>query len=221
MHDYDLDELTAELGERFDILTVELKAYAANGSIHTAIEAAWLLLEAHHVRLEEVDRITVSTSTLTYEHTNAVYRPESVTYAQFCIPYCVAAMLAEGDMFVDQCTEEKIADPALIDVAGRVEVRSSPEIDALGAYGQRRARVEVRLRNGRVHDADVEHRPGSPSNPLTTEQITNKFMRLATHVVTEGRARRIAQMVMELDTLRDVAALAVESPGSAPSGAAD
>ena len=208
--DYDLTQLTAELGERFDILTVELKAYAANGSTHTSIEAARLIREEHRPRSDEIETIAVETSTLTYEHTNPVYRVESVTYAQFSIPYCVAAMLVEGGMFVDQCDEEKIADPTLVDLASRVEVRPSAGIDGLGPYGQRRARVRVNLRNGQVLEAEVEHRPGSPANPLSTEQIREKFMRLATHAVPEDRAVTIADMVMGLETLPDVTTLARE-----------
>ena len=208
--DYDLHQLTAELGQRFDILTVELKVYAANGSTHTAIEAARLIRQRHLPNPTDIKKVTVRTSTLTYEHTNPVYHPESVTFAQFCIPYCVAAMLADGDMFVEQCTKERITDPELGSLAGRIEVRPSPEIDAMDAYGKRRAEVEVHMKNGRVLEQAVDHRPGGPTDPLTTRQIIDKFTRLATTVHSEARAKRIVEMVGELEKLSDVSVLAQE-----------
>lgn len=214
--DYDLGQLTGELGRRFDILTVELKIYAANGSTHTAIEAAKRIRAQHHPHPGDIERVLVQTSTLTYEHTNPVYRPESITFAQFSIPYCVAATLTDGDMFVEQCSEERIAAPELVALAGRVEVRPSPHIDAMDAYAGRRAEVEVHMRDGRVFEQAADHRPGDPSNPLSTRQIIDKFARLAAASLPKSRIDRIVEMVGELDRLPDVAALARElaAPGS-------
>ncbi|MBI2872949.1 MAG: MmgE/PrpD family protein [Chloroflexi bacterium] len=208
--EYDLAELTRGLGERYDILTVELKRYAANASTHTAIEAARQLRESHHPDPSQIESVRVRVSTLTYEHTNPVYRPESVTYAQFCIPYGVAAMLVEGDMFVEQCTEAKTRDPKLVALARRVEVSPSAEIDALDPYRRRRAEMDVHLRDGQVLRATVDHRPGSTHLPLSTEQIIAKFHRLAEGVIPRPQAVRIVDMVGELDKLGDVSLLARE-----------
>ena len=92
-------------------------------------------------------------------------------------------MLIDGDMFVEQCSEERIAAPELVALAGRVEVRHSPHIDAMDAYAGRRAEVEVHMRDGRVLEQAADRRPGDPSNPLSTQQIIDKFARLAAAAV--------------------------------------
>lgn len=206
--EFDLAELTRELGQRFDILTVELKAYAANASTHTPYDAIKQLQQQRPFKADEVEAVHVWASTLSYGHTNAVYKPESVTYAQFCIPYGVAVTILEGDAFVDQYTEEKIRSPQIIELAKKVTVSPDPEIDKLGKMHRHQTRTRVTLKSGEVLEATVEFRRGSIMQPLTEKEIIDKFQGLALHVAPQAQADRIVEMVLGLEKTADVAALA-------------
>ena len=61
------------------------------------------------------------------------------------LAYCVATLLLEGDVFVDQFTSDTVGDPRRSGLAGRVEVRHDPAITARGARFRHAVRVEVHL----------------------------------------------------------------------------
>ncbi len=110
-------------------------------------------------------------------------------------------LLLEDDLFVDQFAEEKLADPRVLDLAGRIECTHDPELDAFGSF-QRRTRVEVRLEDGQLLSTVGETR-GTPGNPLTRGDVVDKFRK-----VTERRLGRDAQEALiavcdRLETLED------------------
>ncbi len=50
--------------------------------------------------------IVVHGSQVTVEHVGWPYVPQGLTSAQLNLPFCVATLLLEGDVFVDQFTED-------------------------------------------------------------------------------------------------------------------
>ena len=108
--------------------------------------------------------------------------------------------------------QEKLADPALLDLAGRIEVIHDSELDALGSF-QRRTRVEVRLKNGRVLSAVGETR-GGPDNLLTREDVTGKFAKVANRVLSREAQAPLVQLCDRLEKLDDAGQLSslLEAP---------
>ena len=72
-------------------------------------------------------------SQVTLDHAGWPYKPEGLTAAQLNLPFCVATLLIEGDVFVDEFTPDCVADPARIALARKVKVVHDPAITALGA----------------------------------------------------------------------------------------
>ena len=63
---------------------------------------------------EELEKIVVHGSQVTVDHVGWPYRPDSMTTAQLNLPFCVATLLIEGDVSVDQFKPEAIHDAARI-----------------------------------------------------------------------------------------------------------
>ena len=59
-----------------------------------------------------VEKVTIDVSQISLDHSGWKYRPEGVTSAQLNMSYCVATMLREGEVFVDQFSQALVADPA-------------------------------------------------------------------------------------------------------------
>src|SRR5258705_9776302 len=107
-----LAELSAGLGERFETLRISLKFYSCVGSNHTTLDAIRDIKRRHPFTLEELERIVVHGSQVTVDHVGWPYRPEGLTSAQLNLPFCVATLLLEGDVFVDQFKPEAVDDRA-------------------------------------------------------------------------------------------------------------
>src|SRR6202041_2483847 len=87
-------------------------------------------------------------SQVTVDHVGWKYRPEGVTSAQLNLPFCVATLLLEGDVFVDQFSESMLANPARMSLAEKVKVVSDPDITSKGSAQRHLVKVELFLKDG-------------------------------------------------------------------------
>src|SRR5262249_46355785 len=142
---FDLAELTAGLGQRFETLGVALKFYSCVGSNHTTLDAIRTIAARHPFYAEAITRITVHASPARVDHVGWPYRPQGVPSAQMTLPFCVATLLAEGDVFVDQFSESVVTDPCRMALAAKVEVVHDPAITARGARFRHMVRVDVQF----------------------------------------------------------------------------
>ena len=132
---FNLSELTSGFGERFETMRIALKFYSCVGTNHTSLDAIRTMQARRPFGADDVERIVVHGSKATVEHTGWAYKPEGMTSAQLNLSYCVATLLLEGDVFVDQFTDDMVADPARMALA----------VESGGARGpeDHRARLEV------------------------------------------------------------------------------
>ena len=207
-HDrFDLDQLTAGFGSVWQTMGVALKFYSCVGSNHTTLDAIRALQAERPFGEADVDRILVHGSRVTMDHVGWRYEPQGLTSAQLNLPYCVATWLLEGDVFVDQFTEAKVADPERIRVSRKVSVAEDPAITAAGAKLRHKVRVEVFLKSGERLEKTVEAGRGNETNFATEADIVEKFEKLAAHVLPRAQVERIRDWMLGLESRADAAEL--------------
>ncbi|HEY1325732.1 MAG TPA: MmgE/PrpD family protein [Casimicrobiaceae bacterium] len=208
-HDrFDLAELTAGLGTVWQTMGIALKFYSCVGSNHTTLDAIRAIRAERPFEPDDVDRIVVHGSQVTMDHVGWKYVPQGLTSAQLNLPYCVATLLLDGDCFVDQFTEDKVADPQRMALAEKVQVRHDADITARGSKFRHMVRVQVFLRDGSACERTVERPRGNEKDFAGEADVVGKFVNLATHAVPRSRADAIAQWVLALDRQDDAGALA-------------
>jgi aconitate decarboxylase len=203
-HDrFNLTELTSGLGERFETMMISLKFYSCVGSNHTTLDAICAIRTRHAFTVEDVEQIVVGASQVTVDHVGWKYSPEGVTSAQLNLPFCVATVLLEGDVFVDQFSEAALTDPARMALAAKVRVIHDPDITARGTKFRHMVRVEVFLRDGTVLRETVEVPRGSERRFAPEAEIVEKFEKLAGHVLSAHDMESIRDAVLHFEKLPD------------------
>jgi 2-methylcitrate dehydratase PrpD len=145
---FDKEQLTAGLGEVWQTMGIALKFYSCVASNHTTLDAIRLMQAERPFGAEDVEKVIVHGSQVTMDHVGWKYVPQGLTSAQLNLPYCVATLLLDGDVFVAQFTEDKVADPDRMLIAGKVEVRHDAKITARGSKSRHMVHVEVLLKDG-------------------------------------------------------------------------
>lgn len=196
---HDAAALTDGLGETWETAQVGFKPYPTNGSCHPSIDALLALRREQSVEARDVAALTIHVSSATEQHVGWAYRPVSVTAAQMNLPYIAAAVLTDGAASVDQFTEERIRNAGLIELAGRVEVLADADIDARGDGARHATRLELRLSDGRVLNAQRDFAHGSARDPLTGADVEAKYRFLATHALSAERADRLRELIGQLE----------------------
>ena len=200
---FNLDELSAGLGQRFETMGIALKFYSCVGSNHTTLDALRDIRKRRPFALDEIDAIVVHGSQVTVDHVGWLYKPEGLTAAQLNLPFCVATLLIEGDVFVDEFTPACINDTARIDLSRKVKVVHDPAITALGAGSRHKVRVEVQFRDGSVERETREAPRGSEQSFASADDIVGKLRKLTRGVMPTWQQDALIDAVMGLDKLRD------------------
>jgi len=200
------EELTKGLGENWETMMDSLKFYSAAASNHSTLDAIRNMRDRKPFKADDVEKIVVHGSQVTKDHVFWKYEPSGSTNMQFCMPYVVATLLIEGDFFVEQCDESKMADPERIRHSRKVEFIAEPEITKLG--NRYHVRVEIFLKDGTRLEETVEAQRGSESRFASEADIVGKFEKLVKHVFPAKQVEQIRDAVLGLDRLDDAAKLA-------------
>jgi 2-methylcitrate dehydratase PrpD len=123
------------------------------------------------------------------------------------LPYCVATLLLDGDVFVDQFSEEKVTDAERRRVANLVEVIEDPAITARGPVYRHMVHVTLTLRDGTVLNETVEAPRGSEHSFASAEDVIAKFRKLASRRLAAQQVERIVEKVMQAEKMSSASEL--------------
>ena len=198
---FNLDELSWELGRAWETMRISLKFYSCVGSNHTTLDAIRNMQNKTPFGADDITSIVVHGSQVTVEHVGWPYKPQGLVSAQLNLPFCVATLLLEGDVFVDQFTDAAVDDQRRIELSKKVSVLHDPAITARDANYRHMVRVDVHLKNGVKLEQAVEAARGSEISFASEAEIVGKFKKLATHVVSDARADEVVNLVLGAEKL--------------------
>jgi aconitate decarboxylase len=188
------------------MLDIGFKAYASCGSTHTMIAALDQMMQ-HGLSVDNVEDITVHMTQKAMTNVAWPYQPNGIAAAQMNGYFAAAVMLLDGEVFIDQYREERLADPQILALIKRIKFVNDPVLDEAGAAKRHTVRVEARMSNGREMSATIAKRRGSTENPLSKGEIEKKFRRLAAACLTTAAIDQIIQIVPALDKEPDLTRL--------------
>jgi 2-methylcitrate dehydratase PrpD len=199
---FDPDLLTEDLGKRFEITLGFIKLYPMCRFGHPAIEAAQKLIEQHpSLQPDEIEKVDLHT--FDWAATLNEVDPKTDLAAKFSIPWAVASVLVRRSAGPDQFRTEALNDTAVRRIAGKVAVSEDTQYSAM-TPAKRPARIIVRIKGGKVFNAEVERSSGGPDAPLPREKVVEKFRSLADPVLGAEQARIIVEKVMHLEKEPDI-----------------
>lgn len=191
------------LGEHWETAKVGLKAYAACASAHTTIDGV-RELRSRGLDPDNLARLTVHASKKGYINIGWPYRPGEVITAQMNGSYAAAVTLIDGDAFLAQYEETRLADPEILALLPRIEFIHDAELDRGGAGKRHAVRLEAVLKDGSTLATSIEQRRGSAEHPLTTSEVERKFRVLAARVLPAAAVDDIISTVGSMERQGDL-----------------
>ena len=125
---------------------------------------------------KDVDKVIVGVNQGAYNTTcdplGKKRRPSSIKEALFSLPYTVAVGLVKGDLFLDDFTEEAIHDKEVLFISDKVTAIENRYGRILGP-----AVIQIILKDGRQFTTQVDFVKGHPKNPMSMQEVKNKFLK--------------------------------------------
>jgi len=187
----------------FGITDCYIKPYACCRHIQPAIEALIGLCTEENIAAEEVLRIDVDTYRIAAEHAHTGW--DDYADAQLSFPYLIGLALRFRAIRIDDFGEAVRRDPAFGEIARKLHVVATPEVDRL--YPQLRpARVKVTTRRG-IFTRQADEALGSRLVPLDDAGLRAKFDQLVSPVLTPARAAALGEQLWNIEACTDVRAV--------------
>jgi 2-methylcitrate dehydratase PrpD len=198
-----MEKLSEGLGEVYTIMDIYFKPYSACRHTHGAIQAALELSKKHRIDPRDIERIDVYTYGIAELAVGkGIKKGDSFVAGQFSIPYVVAASLYDGELGPLQLTEKRIADDALIELAGKVSVHTDDALNRM--YPDKTAsRVEIILNDARLFNKQIDIPKGDPRDPMTEADIIQKVKQYAGQRSPQA-IDSVISMILELETVVDI-----------------
>ena len=195
-----------DLGRVARLTEVSHKPFPTGRAIHGAVDGLQQLMRRHCFLLGQVDRVVIKAPPLIHRLVARPFSPDlPVNAARLCLQYVGAIVLLSGGVGLTDFTRDRLADPAVQDLAARIAVEIDGNADPNALMPQQ---VEVRLRTGAVHAIEMGHVLGSPQNPLGREHHLIKFRTCwAAAGLAADDGEKVIAKVDELETLADATIL--------------
>lgn len=189
--------ISNDLGSRFEIMNIYFKQYAACRHIHPALDAVKEIVNKSAVDTNDIRKIDVHTYSMAYQLTGQNREVKGEINAKFSLPVSIGLVLVHGKAGADEYDMEFLRDPMVQRLADKVNVFVDKERDDVYPR-ERGARVDI-LTSKRTYTCEIPLPKGDPENPLSTEEIKEKFLQNAKKVLTAEKARKVEKMVFDIE----------------------
>jgi 2-methylcitrate dehydratase len=139
------------------------------------------------------------------------WRPRTRETADHSLPYCTAVALSDGDVTLRSFDEERLNDESLLQLVSKIKVHRDDRLTARYPHGIPN-RVVVTLTDGVQLTAENEFPRGHDQNPMTDDEVTAKFHRMADGLLDSAAQRRVLEMCWTLEKLQNVSQLMTQFP---------
>lgn len=195
------------LGSPFDIEQpgIILKKYPSCAFSHPAIDAALLIARDPQYEPAATERVEGHIHALADQiliHSN----PQTGLEAKFSLEACIALALVDGNVSSQSFTDDKVSSKTVKEMMSRVKRKIVPGAqNAPEEFGP--ATVTVFLKGGRKLEARVQKARGNPENPMSQQEVREKYLDCCSGILTERSIEKSLALLANLDNLEKIGEL--------------
>lgn len=202
---WDVNALIGGLGESWKILECGMKAFPTEALSHTHLTCTLKVMLNNGLNYTDIEEVKITTLAQAYDilFDPAKYRPESRETADHSLPYCIAAAIVDKKITTESFSDEKLKDPRIFEVIDKIKGEPSIEFEKMFPAKQP-SRVVVKTKDGREFTEYVEYPKGDPREPMTIEDLTNKFNSLSAELLSPEKQIEVKEMIFNCEELEAI-----------------
>ena len=205
----------ASIGHEYKFVDgVTFKRYASCSWSHPPYVIARNLIEKNKIEIDDIDKIIVHGF---HEMVSlGADLPETEEQAQFNIAWPLAAGLIDGDISPKQMLLHRLKDQSIIELANKVDLVESEELNSRYIEGSFPCEVEIQLKMNQarfssgiqVFDSCSKEAKESETGDLRhKDDLVKKFRKYCSHVLEEQAINECLKCIEHLDQLPELKSL--------------
>lgn len=199
--EFNSHKITDQLGDKYKIVENSFKIHASCRHTHTAIDLILDVIKDENIDIHEIDHIKVGT----YETALAITDnpdPDTIYASKFSLQFCTALALVKGRAALEDFNNDSLNDPVIRDVMKKAVVFVHKAID--DSYPEKwGAMVEIQLKDGRHLLNQSDFPKGDPENPVSPEELQQKFKHILPVELRDSAADMITN-VLNIDSAKQI-----------------
>ncbi|MCR4442517.1 MAG: MmgE/PrpD family protein [Peptococcaceae bacterium] len=200
---YDLERIVDTIGSPFEFESpgLSIKPYPSCKGTHNGIDAMLFLAREYDLKPQEVESIEcgvqpVANDILIYP------RPRTGLEGKFSMNFCVALALLEREVKLEHFVDSKVREPQVREAMEKVAMHVDPEMAKVAYFrGTWDTEVKVKLKNGKTYSKKVVDAKGDPGNPLTEEELFDKYRDCARLALPQEKIEKSVALLKNLPGL--------------------
>src|ERR1700730_13079863 len=205
---YDPDAIVGRLGKTWTFQNpgVSIKPFPSGSLTHPGMTELLRLIHTNSIHAADVERVDVGTNR-NMPNTLIHHRPKTGLQAKFSMEFCMAILLLDGKADLTRFTDAVANRPDVQEMMGRVRFYADPEAEKTG-YDKMTTLIKITLKDGRTISGRADFGKGSPTNPMSYDEVAEKFLGCAAFAEWPGtKANQVIDLVSKLEDISDVRAL--------------
>jgi 2-methylcitrate dehydratase PrpD len=197
--------ITKDLGEKWEMENTSLKYYSCCGAIPTSIDVLLDQMKTHNFGPDDIASIHIDASPAGWQISvpkEEKWNPRTASECQFSMPYCVATAAYDKRIFLDSYTPQAMARRDVRELMTRISISEDKSLPR-----DLSARVHTTLKDGRKVHGESFYRKGHPNNPLTDQEIVEKFRKCVPYCafkISNEKADFLIDAIWNLEKVNDV-----------------
>ena len=186
---------------------ISIKPFPSGSLTHPGMTEMLRLIRAEHIKAADVEQVEVGTN---HNLPNALIRhqPKDGLQAKFSMEFCMAILLVDGKAGLGQFTEAVVNRPDVQQMIRRVRFYVDREAEAAG-YDRMTTIIKIHLKSGRTISGRADFGKGSPTNPMSFDEVAEKFRSCAEFAGwPAAKTNSIVDAVRNLERAPDIRSLA-------------
>ena len=205
---YDAASIDGKLGKpwSFAFPGVSIKPHPSGSLTHPGMGLMLDLIIKHDIKPAQVKRVAVGVNR---QNVNALIhnRPTNELQAKFSMQFCMAILLLRRKAGLAEFTDEVVNRADVKAMIRKIDYGVHPRAEAAG-YEKMTTIIDIELSDGRKISGSADFGKGSPANPMTDDELANKFRECAAWgKLPKASAEKIIGMVFGLEKLKNIRGL--------------
>ncbi len=199
---WDVDALIGGLGESYKILECGMKAFPTEALSHTHLTCTLKVMINNNLDYTDIEDVQVTTLAQAHDilFDPAKYRPESRETADHSLPYCLAAAIVDKKITTESFSDEKLQDPRIFEVIDKIKGIPSIEFEKMFPAKQP-SNVVIKTKDGREFSEYIEYPKGDPREPMTMDDLENKFNALSVELLSADCQKEVKDMIFDCEDM--------------------
>lgn len=205
---YDTSLITDGLGEEWTFADSSIKVYPCCRYSAGHLDACLDIVARHAPDWREIQHIQIRSSDYTIRLLAMPRKrdPRNVVDTQFSMPWQAAIALVDGRIDADTFTEDNIYRRDVRELMEKVDWEVDEEFER--RYPEHYScAVNVTMNDGTEYSSVVDDPKGDYRNPVTQQELEDKFRKLAGRELDQERIESLVALVAHLDEIDDIGEL--------------